>query len=305
MNNAEIKRVMSMTSGATETRQGRETTLFSVRDAFHGQELNLQVKSYCDLKPAHIIEYVAHLKGKGLTARSIQNIMAHLRSALRVFGCKVLLASPLISNSALGLAGASRKGTHQALTHEKFKRAFEGLAVKHLGSAIVLHLQWTLGLRSVEAVRAFESIESWLREIQRGEIRVIFGPKGGHRRTVDVGDGELLEEAKEILQLAAKYLKNHPRFMKSVSLQAAVRNYYRHIEPYGIEGKDASHSLRYTWSRRRFVEYQGTGLSLKEALASLSLDLGHGSGRGRYVRHVYLGPSVQNKSQPNAGANGG
>jgi hypothetical protein len=38
----------------------------------------------------------------------------------------------------------------------------------------------------------------------------------------------------------------------------------------------------------QFAEYQRQGYDKRSALAAMSQDLGHGDGRGRYVRQVYL-----------------
>ena len=56
----------------------------------------------------------------------------------------------------------------------------------------------------------------------------------------------------------------------------------------GFKGSEASHSLRYQFAREQFAKYLEALGDKKEALAALSMDLGHGDGRGRYCEQVYL-----------------
>ncbi|SPX19995.1 DNA-binding prophage protein [Escherichia coli] len=64
----------------------------------------------------------------------------------------------------------------------------------------------------------------------------------------------------------------------------------------GLTGKYSPHSLRYAWAQddiRRYLaqddirRYLAQGFSEKEALAMVAMDLGHGDGRGRWVKQVY------------------
>jgi hypothetical protein len=52
----------------------------------------------------------------------------------------------------------------------------------------------------------------------------------------------------------------------------------------GVQG----HSLRYAFARERVEAYLQNGIPMAEALARTSMDLGHGDGRGRWVKMVYL-----------------
>ncbi|CAM3375846.1 hypothetical protein XNC1_3480 [Xenorhabdus nematophila ATCC 19061] len=42
-----------------------------------------------------------------------------------------------------------------------------------------------------------------------------------------------------------------------------------------------------THTRQAGAHYKTQGFSEREALAQVSMDLGHGDGRGRYIRQVY------------------
>jgi hypothetical protein len=52
----------------------------------------------------------------------------------------------------------------------------------------------------------------------------------------------------------------------------------------GIQG----HALRYAWAREHMDAYLAEGIPIGEAMARTSMDLGHGDGRGRWVKMVYL-----------------
>ncbi|MBQ3300601.1 MAG: hypothetical protein IJH04_00345 [Eggerthellaceae bacterium] len=49
-----------------------------------------------------------------------------------------------------------------------------------------------------------------------------------------------------------------------------------------------THALRYTFAHDQYRLYRAEGSSHRETLAALSKDLGHGDGRGRWVKIVYL-----------------
>ncbi|HFU8308966.1 TPA: DNA-binding protein, partial [Escherichia coli] len=50
----------------------------------------------------------------------------------------------------------------------------------------------------------------------------------------------------------------------------------------------APHSMRYHFSQEARQFYRKSGYGDKEIYARVSMDLGHGDGRGRYVKQVYF-----------------
>ncbi|WP_197056440.1 integrase domain-containing protein, partial [Xenorhabdus sp. NBAII XenSa04] len=63
---------------------------------------------------------------------------------------------------------------------------------------------------------------------------------------------------------------------------------YRYIvRSSGLAGKNALHSMRYHFAQQSGEHYKAQGFSEQEALALVSMDLGHGDARGRYIRQVY------------------
>lgn len=54
-----------------------------------------------------------------------------------------------------------------------------------------------------------------------------------------------------------------------------------------MTGVHSPHSLRYAYSQDAVNYHLDNGMSRKEAEALVSMDLGHGDGRGAYVARVY------------------
>lgn len=55
----------------------------------------------------------------------------------------------------------------------------------------------------------------------------------------------------------------------------------------GLTGKYSPHSLRYAWAVNAMDYHKNNGMNDDEAKVMVSMDLGHGDGRGRYVERVY------------------
>lgn len=70
--------------------------------------------------------------------------------------------------------------------------------------------------------------------------------------------------------------------------KSAMSFYTRQMRNAGFVGKESPHSNRYAFAQVQLHGYLSQGFSRGEALALVSLDLGHGDGRGRWVERVYL-----------------
>lgn len=55
----------------------------------------------------------------------------------------------------------------------------------------------------------------------------------------------------------------------------------------GLSGLEVTYSIRYAYSREATEWHMKNGLSRKEAEAMVSMDLGHGDGRGVFVSRIY------------------
>lgn len=76
--------------------------------------------------------------------------------------------------------------------------------------------------------------------------------------------------------------------IESTSLEGAIKVYGREMKRVGFKGAEAPHALRYTWAQEQYARIRMKGMDESEALTRLSLDLGHGDGRGRYCKQTYL-----------------
>jgi site-specific recombinase XerD len=282
----EIRQATRGAGGATLTKVARENNLKAFVRILKN-DLNIQLKSFENLKASQVQKYVDHLKEKGISDRTIQNKLAHIRSALEEKGRGHFAHGEKLSNATLGVAGASRDGTHTAITEEKFIQARNDLEKTSPGAAAALSLQKTLGLRAQEAIKSPESLKHWQKSLEKGtQIHVIHGTKGGKSRMVEPVDRE---KALEAIKTALEAVKaQEGRLIPSSSLEGALRAYQRSCQSVGLEGKLASHSLRLNFAQAKFAQYIERGMDRKEALAACSLDLGHGDGRGTYVAQVYL-----------------
>ncbi|MGJ4572585.1 integrase domain-containing protein, partial [Klebsiella pneumoniae] len=80
--------------------------------------------------------------------------------------------------------------------------------------------------------------------------------------------------------------------IRDLILQLSKSSIYSTKPDAGLTGKISPHSLRYAYSREATEYHMQRGFSKKEAEALVSMDLGHGDGRGHYVARVY------NKGEP-------
>ena len=99
------------------------------------------------------------------------------------------------------------------------------------------------------------------------------------------GTLRVIREAKAVLKAhGGGYLVRRADGSAAKDLKEA-RNIYRNLcHRAGIQ----THSARVAFSHDRKLAYLVGGLSEREARAALSMDLGHGDGRGRYVASVYV-----------------
>lgn len=286
MTNGEIDAITKQ-GGSKLTQRAREAALHAAAKTLK-TALNVQLKSFAGLKIQHIEKLVQHWSGQGITQRTMQNRMTHIRASLRFHDRAKFALDPRISNAALGLAGASRGGTHTVPEASAIDERLQGLSPQ---ARAVAGLQLALGLRAREAIQADQSLKIWERKLAQGRpLSVLHGTKGGRPRDVQLHTEKTRERAIQAVQEALKVAKDHPsgRIIPSINIDAAFRSFQREMSKVGFKGSEASHSLRYHWAREQFgVHLERLG-DHKEALAILSMDLGHGDGRGRYCAQVYL-----------------
>lgn len=285
MNKREIEAIVKGAGGSTLTKKNRSTSLHAAAKTLR-QELNIQLKSFAGLKSQHIERLAAHWMAKELSPRTVQNRMAHLRAALHHHKRESFASSPRVSNGSLGLK-STRGGTHTTPSLQTIQERIAALPAGHKEAA---QLQVTLGLRANEAIQSNKSLKTWEKQLENGRsVSVLHGTKGGRQRDVTLNDKNAREAALSAVRAAIKESDSQGgTLVPSKSLQGANRAYQRSMNQVGFKGSEASHSLRYAFAQKQFRSYQEQGYETKEALSALSLDLGHGDGRGTYCKQVYL-----------------
>jgi len=156
--------------------------------------------------------------------------------------------------------------------------------------AIVLsELQRSFGLRAQEAVQCAASLASWKAALNDGRpVLIATGTKGGRARTAVVPESLRDRGIQAVDAALALSESNQGHLVAAESLRGALSRYGHACRAAGLQGEIGSHSLRYAWAHDRFREYLREGLAHRDALSHLSRDLGHGDGRARYVKMVYL-----------------
>ena len=158
------------------------------------------------------------------------------------------------------------------------------------GAWATASLQLELGLRAREAIQSVQSLSSWSKELAKtGMVTVVHGTKGGRVRVVDLREPTARARASEAVSRAIATAKQSKgRLIPSDTLQGAARAYQRAMAEVGFVGAEASHALRCQFAQEQYDRHLQATESSEEALSRLSLDLGHGDGRGRYCAQVYL-----------------
>ncbi|TPV23671.1 integrase domain-containing protein [Pantoea anthophila] len=251
--------------------------------------LNIQIRDVSHIKTKHIENYIRSRQDENISSRTLQNEMAAIRSILSQGGRNVL-ANPShekLSNQALNISGASREGTKVAISDERLKEIILTVSEKDRGIAIGIQLARYIGLRAEETVQSAKSINTWRKSLQTGEnnVRIVFGTKGGRPRDATVFQKE---KVLSLLNEAARYAEgNNGKLIDKPSLHQALDRYHNVLRESGMTGVHSPHSLRYAYSQDAVNYHLGNGMSRKEAEALVSMDLGHGDGRGAYVARVY------------------
>ncbi|AOM41012.1 integrase domain-containing protein [Xenorhabdus hominickii] len=249
----------------------------------------IKLRQMDSLKVKYIERYMAERKANNISHRTLQNEISVLRAILTQAG-KHKLADPenaRLSNRALGIADMSRKGTKMALTPAAFRDIFQQVEPKDRRVAAVMQLAYVLGLRTKEAVEAYKSLTTWKKALENGHpsVRVVFGTKGGRLRQTVILDREALQHS--IAYAEREQAGRSGKLIDKPRITQAIDRYRYIVRHAGLYGNKAPHSMRYHFAQQSGEHYIAQGFSEREALALVSMDLGHGGGRGRYIRQVY------------------
>jgi Integrase/Phage integrase, N-terminal len=275
--------------GATLTKKARQSTIrkfivFLMRRGF------TNILGLEQVRVKHVKLYIEMRLAQNGELRTLQNEMSHLRGILKDAGCVGVLNSPELTNANLGLAGASRAGTNKAMSPEEYERV-RALAFlqNRPGMAALVDLERYLGLRGNEAIHAkTDTLERWLRELHTGgTVEVIAGTKGGRRRTVHPVDVQAAIRAVEEALAVAKRQESHLVVREDGSAAGGLKQSRSIYHGWAVRAGFKPHAARYAFARAQVDGYKVRGMTEREAFVATALDLGHGDGRGRFVRSIY------------------
>ncbi len=265
----------SLTSRLVATRQ--------LSDYLHDK--NIRIREVAHLKPAHIAGWVEKMKSAGLSLRTMQGRVSHIRQIMTAAGFDRRAQSEAMSCKALGIAGASRDGTRGAISEAGYQ---ERLAkVEDPGVRSALELQHDLGLRQEEAIEArSDSLARWERQLREGsKVTITDGAKNGRYRECLVLDRERAHQTVKIALQRAQ--SNRGVLVGKPTLKQAKDRFNNVTRKAGFEDMTSPHTIRYKFAQDSIKRYEAAGLSHREALKLTCRDLGHGDGRGRWVKQVY------------------
>lgn len=251
-------------------------------------DTGIPISALANARGIHVKAFVENMLSQGLTVRTVQTKLGHVRQSLRAAGRKGLADDLKLSNAALGAGGGSREGTNAPISPEAWQMvlgcAHDRSPELHAG----IQVAKTLGLRANETVQSGPSLTRWKHELTAGYlVYVTRGTKGGKTRfTLPVDREDALAAVNYALQVKGR----RKNLLAKPSLRQA-RKFYdsewsRHLTPASAEGA-TPHSLRYRYAQDLEAILLAEGFSKDEVGVVLALCLGHGDGRGRYMHLVY------------------
>lgn len=281
-----MKAALADKGAATLTKTRMQTT-FKAIEAF-GKQQRWGSVDPASLTAKQLKGFVAARIEEGISARSIQNEMSHVRRALEGVG-RTDFAQEVCSNKELGVPSGTRIGAGKVVEPEVLQRALKQAPAD---TKALIELSRSLGLREREAIQAANSLREWDRALSQGQpIVVRDGTKGGRTRSVVVAPGGL-ERALGAVRAAQAVLGQQKQLVVSKSLKAAVEQHSDRLAKLGLKGENSCHSLRRAFAMDQYKHYLAVGCSQKVALSRTSNDLGHGDGRGRWVFNNYIRNSL-------------
>ena len=287
---AALIRSVSELKGAHLTRETRENTMHLFAERMF--ELGfVHLASAKDINGKHLKSYIEYRKGEGIAIRTMQNEMSHLRSILRHVDRHSVANAVELKNAKLGIAGGSRIGKKTAILDSEVDAVLARAArLKRPGLGMCILLDRYLGLRGNEALHArLDTLRRWEKELKAGNvIKVVEGTKGRRPRHVVLADTEtakkIVAQAIEIAESQNGFLITRKNGKAAGGLKQARSIYHGWFSRAGIQ----PHSARYAFAQAQHADNLHNEFSVRESLLQVSRDLGHGSGRGRWVKSVYM-----------------
>lgn len=299
---SELTKAVASLGGAFLTREAYERTVKRFVSVLFTLGYT-HFKGIQDIRARHINAYIQRRIEQKISTRTMQNEMAHLRNILRAGGGRWGQIVAKVSNKELGIGGGSRLGKKTPMTDEALKGFCDrSIRLRRPGFAALLKLERNLGLRGNEAIHAdVDTLERWHRELTTtGKVDVIRGTKGGRRRTIAV---QGIDHAKAAVEFALEIARKQNGYLvarksgKPVGGLKQARSIYH---SWCIRTGVVPHSARYAFALEQEAGYLAAGFGNRDAYAAVSLDLGHGPGRGRWVKSVYCRTSAATRSRGDA-----
>lgn len=286
----ELQRLAYRAGGSHLTIEARTISLRRFADQVWASGFQLQ--SIQSVKTRHVQNWVTALQDNGRSTRTIQNALAHLRTALREAGRAEFADKDLPTNAELGAGGASRAGTKKAIPDVDYQQVLARADAMDANVAAALALCRHLGLRAKESVMSAKSLSAWEKALLQGDAGVLMvchGTKGGRLRALPVSSLPDPQSALQAVRNALQRVKtNRGYLIPRKDLKIALGRFHYVASKVGLVGEHSPHSLRYAFACAA-IDYLKArhGLSRASANAAVSQLLGHGDERGRYVERVY------------------
>lgn len=245
-----------------------------------------RVQKFTNVKEKHVVEYVKHMQGKGLSASTIKTDLSAIRFYYDQAGGKNELPTNKDLGGALGqqLERRSFGQVPRAWTDSELRAAID--KAQSMGNwkvARALELARTLGLRIHETTRL--TVPQLRQALDKGFLTV--KGKGGLVREVPV-----TPTAKEVIE---KTLSNTTNSRVFVGPTEKTHQVIKHIENWIYKYRDhfhqgtvklTYHGLRHAYAQERYERYlkKHSGDERRARLA-VSIELGHGRDS---VTRIYL-----------------
>lgn len=280
---ASLRLASSQLAGAHLTRFARDRFCSHFVSVMHGAGFR-HLNSVADIRLRHVKVFLKNRLDAEASPRTICNQMSHLRNLLRVAGNVQISEQLNVSNRSLGIPQSTRLGSKVAINEIELAATLERVTCPNLKA--ILGLELALGLRAMEALRAGPSLLGWQSRISSGEksIEVVYGTKGGRVRTTHLPD---TQRALAAIKSAMEIIEND-KIAPRTTLKKAVCWYRNLMHRLGIQG----HRLRYAFARECVEFYLASGMPTHEVYARVSMDLGHGDRRGRWVKMIYCRQTI-------------
>jgi hypothetical protein len=238
--------------------------------------------------------YVAKRIEEDISAHSIQTEVSAIRRAMEGAG-RHLDAVNLFTSASLGVPAVSRKGNGIPISETTYLSALERA---DKATAALMRLQHDLGLRLNEAIEVAGTLAQWERTLRLGatHVHLLHGSKGGRPRDISILP-QNFDAVYGAIVAALGTTKGGRHFpIQANNGRHAARLYSQKLAELEIKNEESSHSMRRRFACNQYAWYLQNGLVSKEAWARLSMDLGHGDGRGRWVHNNYLRNGIEEEN---------